>query len=317
MNVAPASADALTFRPYRPGDETAILALFSASFGKEMSEAYWRWRYLDNPVAGPMIELAWDGGHLAAHYAVSPVMLAVDGVLMRAALSMTTMTDPGYRGRGLFPLMAERLYGRLREAGYGLVFGFPNVQSHRIFARDLGWLDLAPVPVMSVVLDALRGPPDLGGSVREEPGFGAWVEDIAVPPDGIGLMRSVDYLTWRFRAEPTHRYRLLVARDRARAAGYLVAKSFEDNLDIVDLYSEEAALPALIAHAASLATASGARRLTTWMPVYDPLFGGLERMGFQAGGPVTYMGGRVLPAAGSDLFDPRRWHVSMAMSDVF
>jgi len=62
----------IDIRPYNPGDEQAILELFEASFGRTMSGDYWRWRFLDNPVGEPKIDLAWDGTTLAGHYAVSP-----------------------------------------------------------------------------------------------------------------------------------------------------------------------------------------------------------------------------------------------------
>ena len=149
-NPMPSTSRALDFRPYTSGDEGAIGALFADSFGRDLGADYWRWRYLDNPVGNPMIELAWDGDVLAAHYAVSPVLLKFKGADVLAGLSMTTMTSPAYRGRGLFPLMAERLYERMAAEGYDLVFGFPNRQSHRIFVRDLKWTDLSPVPMLKL-----------------------------------------------------------------------------------------------------------------------------------------------------------------------
>ena len=39
--------------PYRAGDEVAILDLFRREFGRERSEAHWRWKFLENPYGGP------------------------------------------------------------------------------------------------------------------------------------------------------------------------------------------------------------------------------------------------------------------------
>ena len=135
-------------RAYAPGDEAAILRLFDRSFGKPLPEAFWRWRFLDDPHGAPMIELAWDGDVLAAHYAVSPTSIAVEGERRVASLSMTTMTDPDYRGHGLFGQLATRLYERLAGVGHVAVFGFPNAQSHRGFIRDLGWQDVHEIPML-------------------------------------------------------------------------------------------------------------------------------------------------------------------------
>ena len=106
----------MELRPYAPGDEVAILRLFERSFGKPLSEAFWRWRFMDDPHGGPLIELAWDGHILAGHYAVSPMTVAIEGERCLASLSMTTMTDPDYRGQGLFGQLATRLYAAADRA---------------------------------------------------------------------------------------------------------------------------------------------------------------------------------------------------------
>jgi len=298
----------LDIRGYAPGDEAAILALFEASFGRPMRGDYWHWRYLDNPAGGPAIELAWDGATLAAHYAVSPVMLEADGQPLKAALSMTTMTHPDYRGMGLFPKLAEKLYARLAEEGYGLVFGFPNVQSHRIFARDLGWRDLAPVPMMRLNLVAARLKED---AVAVEAGAG----DFAPFSGGAGitLQRSAAFLRWRFGQEPERDYSFFKSED---GAAYIAVKRFGDEADIVDYAGSGEAVAELVSAFGARAKEEGVQALNTWMPVFDARFRTLEKLGFVPGAPVTYMGGRVLDGA-DDLMKAERWHVTMGMSDVF
>jgi len=39
----------ISYRYYQPGDEHRILDLFRQVFAREMSHAFWKWRYLDNP----------------------------------------------------------------------------------------------------------------------------------------------------------------------------------------------------------------------------------------------------------------------------
>lgn len=301
-------AGRLDIRGYAPGDEVAILSLFEASFGRAMREAYWRWRYPDNPAGGPAIELAWDGDRLAAHYAVSPVMLEADGQPLKAALSMTTMTHPDYRGMGLFPKLAEKLYARLAEEGYGLVFGFPNVQSHRIFARDLGWQDLAPVPMMRLNLIAARLQADAKAVEAETLGLAPFAGGA-----GITLQRSGAFLTWRFEQEPERDYGFFKSED---SAAYIVVKRFGEEADIVDYAGPGAAVAELVSAFGARAKEEGVIALNTWMPVFDARFGALEKLGFVPGAPVTYMGGRALGGA-DELMKAERWHVTMGMSDVF
>lgn len=302
----------LEFRPYEPGDEYSILALFRQSFGRDLSLAYWRWRYLDNPVGPPMIELAWDGDVLAAHYAVSPVMLRMNGAEMLAGLSMTTMTSPDYRGRGLFPLLAERLYERMSAEGFDLVFGFPNRQSHRIFVRDLKWNDLSPVPTLKLAKGPVR-PPETGAALIDEVSrFDEWVDAIEADVLPIGLHRGARFLNWRFIEEPSGRYRILRISSDGVPMGYAVFKTFCGAIDVVDVYGRPDPVCRLICHLARVHECE----LNMWISVNDPVFGALERIGFEATAPVTFMGGRNLRGSG-DLFDPRIWSVSMAMSDVY
>ena len=48
--MARAEDDGLEIRPYRQGDETAILALYEAAFGVRKTPAEWRWRFLGLPL---------------------------------------------------------------------------------------------------------------------------------------------------------------------------------------------------------------------------------------------------------------------------
>ena len=98
----------MLLKPYNTGDELAILSLFKECYGREMSVKYWKWRFIENPFRRILILLAWDNSALAAHYAVSPVLLLVKGQPYMAALSLTTMTHPKYRGLKLFPKLARK-----------------------------------------------------------------------------------------------------------------------------------------------------------------------------------------------------------------
>lgn len=313
--VPKSDASQLSMRAYRPGDERAILPLFEASFGKPMSKAYWNWRYRDNPVDAPMIELAWNGDQLAAHYAVSPLPMVIGGTKCKAALSMTTMTHPDYRGLGLFPLLAERLYERLARQGYKLVFGFPNQQSHRTFTQRLGWQDLAPVPQMSVALSDLRPSKSEGRSFAVVDRYSDWLGNVAASPSNASLARDIDYYNWRMIDAPENTYRVGIGGGEG-ALGFIAFKKYEDAFDLVDFAATPDTLGPLVGSVAAVAREEGVARLNTWLPVFDPLFPSLERMGFAPGGPVTYMGGRVLQT-GRDIMDSRQWSVRMVMSDVY
>jgi N-acetylglutamate synthase-like GNAT family acetyltransferase len=122
-------------------DETAILALFRAVFGRERSADHWRWKFAETPYPNRQISLAVakQGGALLGHYAVVPVPLNWMGRRILGAESVDTMVHPDARGLGLFEQLGTDCYARLRELGVGLVYGLPNRNSYPGFLRKLGW----------------------------------------------------------------------------------------------------------------------------------------------------------------------------------
>lgn len=123
-------------------DLAEYVELFRACFpgaGKLANRDYLRWLYADNP-AGTVVGFnAREGGRLAAHYVCVPMQVALDGVRVRALLSLNTATHPDFQGRGLFTRLAELTYQAGAEAGARLVYGVANANSTPGFLRKLGF----------------------------------------------------------------------------------------------------------------------------------------------------------------------------------
>ena len=153
-------ADDLLTRPMTAAPED--LARFGRCFdrnGSPRPAAAIAWQYdrgADVPVMAELSVQATDGalpaGEIAAIYAVAPVPMQVGARRVWGAQSLDTMTDARHRGRGLFKTLAAAVYGRCAEAGFGLVYGFPNGNSAPGFFGRLGWVEIAPVPFKVVPL---------------------------------------------------------------------------------------------------------------------------------------------------------------------
>src|SRR5579871_1386552 len=100
--------------PHSDAELDAVLALFRLVYRTEMSRAMYRWRFLDNPFGPPLVSLLWDRETLAGHYAASPIR-GWFGAPIAAAQSMTTMTHPSLRNRGVFTQLASDLYRRMEH----------------------------------------------------------------------------------------------------------------------------------------------------------------------------------------------------------
>ena len=323
----------MEIRPYSPGDETAIRALFQAVFRKEMTEAYWNWRYRDNPAAGPMIDLMWDSAELVGHYAVSPVGLQVNGTAVLAALSMTTMTHPAYNGRGIFTTLAENLYARIHRAqGVAAVFGFPNDQSHRGFVKNLAWQDLSALPTFSLKVRPDRVPaadPRVRLLPATEPFTDAHTAAARQALDryAVAVDRTPAYLTWRYRLNPEATYETFEWTAAGEPTYYVVTKRFNSfdtpgrqEVDILDLAvpNEPALIAAFVGALLAHYAAHEPIRLNLWLPLHDPRHLELEKLGFTHIAPITYAGVRSFDSTlAPTLLSDRAWAFGFGDSDVY
>lgn len=317
--------DELQHQPYRIGDEDAIRELFRASFGgRELPLADWYWRFRDNPSGPGLIELSWEAGRLAAHYAVTSMRMRIEGSDRLGALSGTTMTHPEHRGKGLFQLLARQTYDRMSQEGMSLVWGFPNSQSHRGFVRDLQWHDLCEMPTMRCVVSAERRPSAYSNAVVE-------LEDTDERFDRLWIRvrdehrvigrRDAETLRWRYVRHPSVRYRLIAYSAGSEITGYVVFKRYADELQIVDFLvpkAERDVGEALVSSVYATAVAGGLSAVSAWMRVDQPLHHALEKCGFVPDAPVTYAGSlsfdRTLDTVLSDV---RGWYFTMGDSDVY
>jgi hypothetical protein len=315
----PADLEKMGFRAGVASDRDATIRLFREAYSRRLAPRVWEWRFLRNPAGKGIIELAWDGTTLAGHYAVSPVRMRIRGRDVLAALSGTTMTHSGYRGLGLFPLLARRTYERARRAGHMLVMGFPNKNSHRGLVRDLTWKDVHEVPKFAASVSAIGQvghDPGIVELTRFDPRFDRLWDEVK-DDCPISVIRDRRYLQWRYVDNPEDRYRIFACEDRRTIAGYVVAKRYEKELHIVDILCRDADTGVrLVRRVARVASKAGLQVVSMWLNPGLELHRELERVGFQPCALVTYfcvlrLGPAVRP------YDFRDWYLTMGDSDVY
>ncbi|MHB1193051.1 MAG: GNAT family N-acetyltransferase [Longimicrobiales bacterium] len=295
-------------------------ALFEASFGRAIQPGYLDWRYFDNGQEELLFSVEVVGDEFVSSYSAFPVEVVCDGVPYRTVTSMTTMTHPDSRGRGLFPKLASALYAQAEARHIACVWGFPNANSHPVFKSKLGWTDIYEIPTMWLCVgDARAGAVLAPEVVTTDHGFAL---DYPEPPnDGlIRVRRSRDYLDWRYARHPFNNYRNYVIAREGRVSSYIVTKIFGGGVDLVDVQaSNPEDAKALVSHITALSRAGGLERICCWAPTHDSTHTVLERLGFRNGEPVTYFGAREfgLSAAPAGWSDYRRWHLQMGDSDVY
>lgn len=128
-------------RPWRPGDEVAIRALFREEFGRERTAAHWKWKFLDNPCGGPFIALAWhrERPQLVGHQVLMPFPLCAGGRRRLAGHSLDLVVHHDFRRQGIHEVTGQCAEGYLRAKGGEALVAFPNAASYAGFVRSRGW----------------------------------------------------------------------------------------------------------------------------------------------------------------------------------
>ena len=230
---------------YAPDKRAALNGLMDAVWGSHMPDEEFDWWFERNPVGPQLISLAEDGGQAVGVAAMSFFRLRLDGREQVVAMPVHVATDPGYRGRGIFPRLELANEEAAAEAGSPITLTFPNAASHPIFVERLGWRDLPGRRVWARLLrpgavpryflgrpsppGGLKEPdpkPRTIGGFRVEPlrEFGPEADDLwreAARGYGSHLVRDADYLNWRFAAAPRE-YRALGAFEDRRLRGIAI-----------------------------------------------------------------------------------------------
>ncbi|MEE9398692.1 MAG: GNAT family N-acetyltransferase [Dehalococcoidales bacterium] len=316
-------------RDYRVGDEYRILTLFQEVFGKEMSLAFWKWRFKENPFGEGIVKLLFDDDKLIGHYAVTPVNTQVEGRLVRAVFSLTTMTHPDYAGQGIFTYLAEVTYKLSDEKGYHFVYGFPNKNSYHAFTRKLGWCDSGEMTSLEKSLRTDTRTNLVTKGIKKIECFGDSLNALwdKVKQDyAIIVPRSKEFLNWRFTENPDTEYIKCLILDGDDVLGYLVLKIYQtgDMMKghIVDLLSvpEADVVRSLLKWSQSYFLEKSTHDISCWVPEKSLYANVLREEGFHRQGTETYFGTRVFKEAGvlsKSVEQFANWHLTMADSDVF
>jgi hypothetical protein len=335
-----------TVRPWRPGDETSLLALFNSVFGEgdpnftPRTLAQWEWLYRRNPAGTQIVVGVEADGTVISHYACLPARAQVDGEIVVAGQGVDSMVRADYRRglkrEGAFLATARGYFdhfGRWPTCAFG--YGFPNRAAYPIGVRLIGYL-----PVFRPLATLYRnffeaGDDDAVGrefagaaDVVEVDRFGAVADELwrrVAPAYPFALVRDGAYLDWRYADCGWLGYRRFVVREKQGGAvrALFVTRANWQRLPIqavVDWLGEPgdaAALALALRTATRLARTGNQARVEAWFPEASPQFAHALANGFKSE-PCQYalcvMLYREQPTL--EWIKPR-WYFTMGDSDVF
>ena len=277
-----ARRDAFRIRPYRAGDEEAILELFPRCFHVPRSREHWDWKYAGNPWGRHHLSVATSEGTLACHYAGYPVPFwwhdPKKGPKTFNALQMgDTMTNPDFRevGRGRSGLLARtvRHFFAIHRGGpLGFFYGFNTGPIQRFCNWFIGGTRVQPVGFWT--LDLAEGPlsafehrsylVDLAKTVD-----GSWnrLFSRVAPEIGFLVARDARWIEWRYLQCPDVDYTVIGAWHWGRLVGWSVFRRRDDRLvwgDALYLRRHRSAAVAVLRRALELPEFQGVTGVDAW-----------------------------------------------------
>lgn len=314
----PDPASSWSVRPYRCGDEESLVRLFHQVFHRSITVDHWRWKFRGYATPVENVWLAADEEDQPVfHYAGIPCRLSLPTGEERVMVAVDAMTTRTYRRRGVFTTVVRHAHDEWRRAGIRLVLGLPNDRwGSRIQA--LGYVPLFPLawrirPLRPEALVMRRlglaglgrwswvgrswnrvwgphGAAERGLEVDEVFRAGEELDALWRRVDAggsISLVRDSQWVQWRYLESPQLRYRLLVARRRGEAVGYVAYRLDETQSrcfgflpELVTAPGETGVWRALLRAALERLVADGAEAVATLAVAGTPASRALAGRGF-------------------------------------
>lgn len=283
--------------------------LYHSCFNDKIDATIIEQRYLQNPVGDLCMYVAMEDDRIVANYSVSPALLQIGDKQIKCALSLNTMTHPDFIGKGLFVELAKRLYGELKQQGYGMVYGFPNYISNRTFCTKLGWKDIYEIPTLELVVE--KELPFNSSNIVASSSF-----DVQTETDvQLTVAKYEAYLNWRYKNKPYTEYNMV----KTANGSWMVYKRYQNMINIVELHPENVEdLTDLIGYVSSVVKELGLEKMTVWSDINSWIHLVLEKLGFRNRYPITYFGACDLNMPKElDIGDFRNWNIQMGDDNVY
>lgn len=270
---------AFSVRPYEPGDEEGIVALFNAVFSEDNPSFEprtlddWRAIYLDNPAGIQTFVATNPEGEVIGNYSAIPAWCSDRGERAMSMQAVDTCVDKRYRGRlskkSVFVTIATEMISYYSTPGrdpYDVyMWGLPNEQAFPVGTRIIGYKPVhCPMPALVADVDeawvAAREAEagdvttvDWDGASDDVAGTGATPGDVVaglaglferhLDRDAITLWKDEAYIAWRYRATRQVTYRVALAQrggELVGAAVYRLGWGGMPVVPIVDWYGDGA-----------------------------------------------------------------------------
>jgi GNAT superfamily N-acetyltransferase len=188
-------------------DIPSIVELLKLSLGESLmpkSEAFWRWKHMDNPFGKSPVLLAYDNEKLIGVRAFMRWEWTRGGETIKAVRAVDTATHPQYQGQGIFRKLTLQLVEQCQAEGVQFIFNSPNKISKPGYLK-MGWETLGR---MKLYVKPVLG---LKSIVEKDKGLVKELDAIDTKYIGTSLVTHITpaFLQWRYTQNPNISYQTL------------------------------------------------------------------------------------------------------------
>jgi hypothetical protein len=329
-------SDAITIRPFRPGDEAGLLAGHNRIFPPR-SLAHWQWKFRDNPTGQLHVMLAeHETAGIVGAYVTLPVHFAIEGSRRIAGQCVDLWVLPEHRRAGprpgLFVSLALAHYerwGGKGETQNSFHHGWP-IATWRIGQKYLRYEIVRDWDFLFREVPPHGLPPRPSSAelaVRKVARFDADTDALwaaFAPSTQLAAIRDARYLNWRYADAHDATYELQECREtrtnRLRGIAVVALRDFvmPNTCFVVDwlVPADDAdATAALVATAERRASELRANALVTLFQHRDPRSLQWQRLGFLVYGTVYFQ--VVIPFDVHEThFYREQWYHTLGDSDL-
>lgn len=131
----------MTIRGAVERDIPSIIDLLKLSLGEGLmpkSEAFWRWKHLDNPFGKSDVLLAFERDQLVGVRAFMRWEWKLQSRIYRAGRAVDTVTHPVFQGKGIFRDLTLKMVDQCKAQSLDFIFNTPNKKSMPGYLK-MGW----------------------------------------------------------------------------------------------------------------------------------------------------------------------------------
>jgi GNAT superfamily N-acetyltransferase len=313
----------LVYRRITAADWPAVDALASRTYGEPFGVDYWRRKHDQNPLEdnAPWGVGAFDGPRAVGFFSMLPQPLLVDGRPVKANQTVDLMTDPDYRGQGIFDKLADGLHRHMVEGGHqvSITFGILGGPGHKGHLKH-GYKSLGPL-VQYTKVNRLRGfcAGRRGWPLVRRAAFGVYAHRsmprLVTRPPRVGESRIMpeyrdDHLLWRGRLNPGRSTELC-----RESSARLLVNGHGDDLYVLACSGLPEQIRRLLRNADRIAGAHGFATVRTSVTEHSYLCKHLEAAGYRRHGTERVLSVLPLTEGAPDVLNFQDWHLMLGDTD--